>query len=74
MLEEAIGAASHRVVESPNPEPGLPAEEVPEAEPSPLVHERALEGGDQDPGGGPVLLTLAAVLGLVGLVVAWRVR
>lgn len=78
LLESSIGAAPHEVVESPNPEPGEPAPEPEEeeaaAEPSPVLHETALEGSDQDLSGGPVLFAAALVLGLVGLVIVRRAR
>lgn len=76
LLEEAIGAAPHRVVATPNPEPGIPAPPAPSPEPSSVLHERALEGGVRGPEGlaGPVLLGLAVALGALGVVVVRRVR
>ncbi len=77
LLEEAIGAAPHQVVATPNPEPGLPAPSPqPETEPSPVLHERAARGGLRAPTGvaGPLLLGLAGLAALLGLVVVGRVR
>lgn len=77
LLEEAIGAAPHRVVTTPNPEPGMPAPSPePGAEASPVLHERAIEGGLRAPAGaaGPILLGLAGVAVLLGLVVVRRAR
>lgn len=75
LLEESIGAAPHRVVEEPNEVPGSPAPS-PAPEASPVLHERELAGAEQRPEGGAlaVLLVLAGILGIGGLVVAWRVR
>ncbi len=76
LLEESIGLAPHQVVASPNAGPRSAPTPEPPAEPSPVLHERAIEGGLQGPKGvaGPVLLGLAAALGALGLVIARRVR
>jgi hypothetical protein len=84
LLEEAIGAAPHRVVASPNPEPGVPAPPAveaeappaPEAGASPVLHETEVRGSDQEWANTPrpILLGFAAALALLGLVVARRAR
>jgi hypothetical protein len=77
LLEEAIGAAPHGVVATPNPEPGMPAPSPePGAEASPVLHERAIEGGLRAPAGvaGPILLGLAGVAVLLGLLFVRRAR
>lgn len=80
LLEEAIGAAPHRVVASPNPEPRMP---VPTASPmpmpsptaSPVLHEVALAGRVRAPESvaGPVLLGIAAVFAIAGAVIVKKV-
>ncbi len=75
LLEESIGAAPHRVVATPNAGPGLPAPTgAPSPEPAPVLHEEALEGGVQEADGAPVLIGLAAALGLLGFVIVRRAR
>ncbi len=74
LLERSIGAAPHQVVASPNPEPGLPTSPAPAEEPSPVLHERGLEGGDQDLSGGPFLLGAAVLLAGLGVLIVARVR
>ena len=74
-LEEAIGAAPHRVVVDPNEAPGQPAPS-PVPQPTPTLHELELAGSEQRPSGSavPILLGIAAVVVAGGLVIAWRVR
>ena len=89
LLEEAIGAAPHRVVRRPNPRPrrpaatpaptatSMPAMPAPGEQPAqPVLHELALEGGLRAPDGtaGPALLALAGLLALLGGLVVWRVH
>jgi hypothetical protein len=89
LLEEAIGAAPHRVVRRPNPRPRMPAAtpaptvtSMPampapgEQAPQPVLHEQALEGGVRAPQGtaGPALLGIAGLLALLGGLVVWRVH
>lgn len=86
LLEEAIGAAPHRVVRRPNPRPRMPAA-TPAAPPTSMpmpgeqaqqavLHEQALEGGVRAPHGtaGPALLGIAGLLALLGGLVVWRVH
>lgn len=77
VLEEAVGAPPHRVVDkpgkgvrSPAPEPEATAEAVP------VLHETELAGGLQAPEGtaGPVLLTLAGIFLVVGMLIVGRFR
>lgn len=79
LLEEAIGAAPHRVVEEPNPAPGIPAPEQDPAheavtEAAPVLHEGALDRGLETPQATQewVLLGIALVLIAAGLFVARR--
>lgn len=87
LLEEAIGAAPHRVVRRPNPRPRMPAATTPPAPatsmPMPgeqaqqaVLHELALDGGVRAPQGtaGPALMGLAGLLALLGVLVVWRVH
>lgn len=89
LLEQAIGAAPHRVVTQPNPRPrtpaatpqrptatSAPAAAVHEQAQEPVLHEQALEGGARAPEGiaGPALLWVAGVLALLGILVVRRVH
>jgi len=87
LLEEAIGAAPHRVVRRPNPRPRMPAATAPAAPATsmpmpgeqaqqPVLHEQALDGGVRAPQGtaGPALLGIAGLLALFGGLVVWRVH
>jgi len=74
LLEEAIGAAPHDVVVSPNDEPGEPAPS-PEVEGSPpVLHETALGAEEQDTPGEPILIGVAVLLAGLGFVIARRYR
>jgi len=87
LLEQAIGAAPHRVVRRPNPRPRMPAATPPAAPATsmpmpgeqaqqPVLHELALGGGVRAPHGtaGPALLGIAGLLALLGALVVWRVH
>ena len=77
ILEEAVGAAPHRVIENPGKGVRSPAPEPePTAEAAPVLHEKEVAGGLEGPEGtaGPVLLGLAGVFLLLGLFIVRRVR
>ncbi len=74
LLELSVGAAPHSVVVNPNDGPRTPAPQVPGAEPSPVLHERALSGSAQSSDGAPFLLAFAAALAAAGFVIVRRVH
>ena len=77
LLEEAVGAAPHRVVDNPGKGIRSPAPEPAETvQAAPVLHETEIDGGLQGPDGtaGWVLVGLAAILGLLGFGLARRFR
>lgn len=76
LLEEAVGAAPHRVIVNPGKGVRSPAPPVPSIEVDPVLHEQEVAGGFEGPEGtaAPVLLGLAAISLALGLFIIRRVR
>ena len=77
LLEEAVGAAPHRVVEDPGKGVRSPApESEEETEAAAVLHEQEISGGLRGPEGTVdwTLVVLAGLLGIVGLALARRFR
>ena len=85
LLEEAIGAAPHRIATGPGDLAGAEPSEVSDEEaaeeghvdaPAPVIHERELAGGPQSPSSGSdwTLLMVAVVLLVAGSMIVGKVH